>query len=186
MTVPATGFTTYVNSANALNFEGTGITPYVIKTNTDATKVSLVAKTSVAAGEPVLLYADGGATKSVPVAATATADADNLLVAGTGAKVKYSDTDQNYILWTNGDGVTGFYRANSTDGNTVAVGKAYLHIPSGNGARFFSLDLDGETTAINSVNVNVNENGCFDLQGRRVAQPTKGLYIVNGKKVVIK
>ncbi len=186
VTVPATGFTTYVNSANALNFEGTGITPYVIKTNADATKVSLVAKTSVAAGEPVLLYADGGATKSVPVAATATADADNLLVAGTGAKVKYSDTDQNYILWTNGDGVTGFYRANSTDGNTVAVGKAYLHISSGSGARFFSLDLDGETTAINSVNVNVNENGCFDLQGRRVAQPTKGLYIVNGKKVVIK
>jgi len=26
----------------------------------------------------------------------------------------------------------------------------------------------------------------FDLQGRKVSQPTKGLYIVNGKKVVIK
>ena len=49
---------------------------------------------------------------------------------------------------------------------------------------------DNETTDITMVQgegfmVNGSDN-YYDLQGRRVAQPTKGLYIVNGKKVVIK
>ena len=35
-------------------------------------------------------------------------------------------------------------------------------------------------------NDNQNENRYYDLQGRRVAQPTKGIYILNGKKVVVK
>ena len=46
-----------------------------------------------------------------------------------------------------------------------------------------------ETTGI-SATLNdkgeITNHSCFDLQGRRVAQPTRGLYIVNGKKVVIK
>ena len=46
----------------------------------------------------------------------------------------------------------------------------------------------GDVTTIKGVEAgNVAENGAiFDLQGRRVANPIKGLYIVNGKKVVIK
>jgi hypothetical protein len=47
--------------------------------------------------------------------------------------------------------------------------------------------ISGGATAIRSVNSNTaNTNAIFDLSGRRVAQPTKGLYIINGKKVVIK
>jgi hypothetical protein len=50
---------------------------------------------------------------------------------------------------------------------------------------FFGLD---ETKDVNEVRVKMeDERGeYYDLQGRRVAQPTKGLYIVNGKKVFIK
>ena len=44
----------------------------------------------------------------------------------------------------------------------------------------------GETTAITNVYQNENESRYYDLQGRRVAQPAKGLYINNGKKVVVK
>lgn len=56
------------------------------------------------------------------------------------------------------------------------------------GARGLTIAFaDDETTAIHNVNDNVNLNKVvFDLQGRRVLQPGKGLYIVNGKKVVIK
>ena len=44
-----------------------------------------------------------------------------------------------------------------------------------------------ETTGINNVNrETITNNRYYDLQGRKVAQPTKGLYIVNGRKVVIK
>ena len=47
--------------------------------------------------------------------------------------------------------------------------------------------FDGGTTGISATLVNSEErivNSVFDLQGRKVAQPTKGLYIVNGKKVM--
>ena len=46
---------------------------------------------------------------------------------------------------------------------------------------------DGEITGIKSIEREAkNVEGYYDLLGRRVAQPTKGLYIVNGKKVVVK
>ena len=52
---------------------------------------------------------------------------------------------------------------------------------------------DGETTGIECISVtkeklhrNVNAEGIFDLQGRKVSKPTKGVYINNGKKVIIK
>ncbi len=52
---------------------------------------------------------------------------------------------------------------------------------------------DGEQTTTRIENVNVENStrgidldGIFDLQGRRVENPTKGLYIINGRKVVIK
>ena len=47
--------------------------------------------------------------------------------------------------------------------------------------------IDGETTGIENVNrETINNNRYFNLNGQRVAQPTKGLYIVNGKKVIVK
>ena len=65
------------------------------------------------------------------------------------------------------------------------MGKAYLTYSGALAPEFFGFD---ETTDINTLNVERETlNGeVYDLQGRRVAQPTKGLYIVNGKKVVIK
>ena len=56
-------------------------------------------------------------------------------------------------------------------------------------AASFNLDLgEGETTGISSMNNSecIMHNEYFDLQGRRVAQPKKGLYIQNGKKLIIK
>ena len=49
------------------------------------------------------------------------------------------------------------------------------------------IEYEDETTAIISIkNGQVDSVTYYDLQGRRVAQPTKGLFIVNGKKVVVK
>jgi hypothetical protein len=55
-------------------------------------------------------------------------------------------------------------------------------------AASFNLDLgEGETTGLNlTPSLSQGEGACFDLQGRRVAQPKKGLYIQNGKKLIIK
>ena len=52
----------------------------------------------------------------------------------------------------------------------------------------FDVDEEGNTTGVADINrETITNNGdFFNLAGQRVAQPTKGLYIVNGKKVVIK
>ena len=73
----------------------------------------------------------------------------------------------------------------------LGANKAYLAVPNGGGAAKggFSLNFDDETGISLTPAPSPESEGrdaWYDLQGRRVAQPTKGLYIVNGKKVVIK
>ena len=49
------------------------------------------------------------------------------------------------------------------------------------------IDGGGEATAVQSVAVVQQQTGhCYDLQGRRVEQPSKGLYVKDGRKVIIK
>ena len=85
-----------------------------------------------------------------------------------------------YVLANKAQGV-GFYKLAS--GDKVPAGKAYLTI-GGTPAPDF-LGFDGGTTSINELNVKGQADGTyFNLAGQRVAQPTKGLYIVNGKKVI--
>ena len=53
-------------------------------------------------------------------------------------------------------------------------------------ARALTLSFDDEATAISSIEAAKADNGYYNLSGQRVENPTKGLYIVNGKKVIIK
>lgn len=184
VTVSAAGYATYV-SANNLDFTSTSIKAYEAKVN--AGKVVLTPINKVQAGTGVVLYKEGGATESIPVCTDYDTADDNELVAGTGAAVETTDGSYtNYIL-NNVSGI-GFYKAN---GQTVASNRAYLHTLTANisgGAPLYMFFNDSETTGINAVKgAEFKVNGeYYDLQGRRVAQPTKGLYIVNGRKVVIK
>lgn len=53
------------------------------------------------------------------------------------------------------------------------------------GVRLF-VNIDDEETGVENVNVNVNDNDntIYDLSGRRISEAQKGVYIVNGKKVL--
>ena len=70
---------------------------------------------------------------------------------------------------------------------TLPAGKAYLNIAVSS-APFLSLDFGDEATNIADVISKMEDvkGEVYNLNGQRVAQPTKGLYIVNGRKVVIK
>ena len=69
---------------------------------------------------------------------------------------------------------------------TIPSGKPYITIAGGGARDFLGFDED-DTTGLTLVNSEQRmENSYFNLAGQRVAQPTKGLYIVNGKKVIIK
>ena len=137
----------------------------------------------VAAGTGVLLRALNSATEfKVPVtAATAEATTGNLFVRGAGAAVASEDGGKyNYVLGKH-NGEVGFYKAG---GMTVATDKAYIQT-SISSARI-AIDFDEmDVTGVNEVKTTNRTNEFYDLQGRKVAQPTKGLYIVNGKKVLV-
>lgn len=85
------------------------------------------------------------------------------------------------------------YNPNAEDSQMKGF-RAYFQLKgTAASARAFNIDFgDGEATGIISVSgsgLMVNgSDGCYDLQGRRIeGQPTqKGVYIVNGKKTVIK
>ncbi|SFW22216.1 hypothetical protein SAMN02910409_0929 [Prevotellaceae bacterium HUN156] len=78
----------------------------------------------------------------------------------------------------------GFHKFNGTN---VPGRKAYLLLDKTNGARELNIVFDGETTALEQVHSSESiTHSYYDLQGRKVNAPVKGLYIVNGKKVVIK
>ena len=74
---------------------------------------------------------------------------------------------------------------------TLGAFRGYFETPATTPAREFVIDFGDETTGIGIINhstFNVQRStfNVYDLQGRKVANPTKGLYIVNGKKIVIK
>ena len=114
----------------------------------------------------------------------------NKLIAGTGSTPVDSSNKYYKLTYENADKDNfGFYWG-ALDGGPFLLkkGKAYLRLPKSAFARYFS--LDDETTGINSMDngqFSIDNEAVYDLQGRKVAQPTKGgLYIVNGKKVVLK
>ena len=70
-------------------------------------------------------------------------------------------------------------------GTSIPAGKAYLNIVA-SGREFIGFG-DEDATGIEAVKQNAKaDNQYFNLAGQRVTQPTKGLYIVNGKKVIVK
>ena len=112
---------------------------------------------------------------------------DNLLrgYAGTEAYAEVAlptDGSTNYVL-TVMDGVAGFYR--KVAGFKVYNNKAYLNVPTNAKAlRMRFVDADG-TTEIHDVMIEQSADNCiYDLTGRRVRYAGKGVYIVNGKKVM--
>lgn len=64
--------------------------------------------------------------------------------------------------------------------------RAYMVVEGGASSRELDLVIDGVSTGIKNMKVGTDDNVYYDLQGRRVLYPTKGLYIVNGRKVIIK
>lgn len=96
-----------------------------------------------------------------------------------------SATDPIYVLATIDANTVGFKKFSGT---AIDQYKAYLQLGTQTQASAFRFEIEGETTGINTLNVERGTvNGeVYNLNGQRVAQPAKGLYIVNGRKVIIK
>ena len=191
------------NSDHALDFSGVSdVTAYTAALNNDGTAVTFTKVTGAVPAHTGLLIraAALGGSADVPVASSVAAPVANDFVAVTEASGV--DITTGFVLGTK-DGVQGFYHANSTSGTHLAKGKAYLPAV-GTSSRLKMIFGDDDTTGIdNALNDNAektSDNSFYNLQGQRVIVPQrsaktgdassaglkKGLYIVNGKKVIIK
>lgn len=177
---PAKEYTTYVTT-KALDFTGLDLKAYVAISST-TNSVTLEEVTKVPAGTALVLKKGDETLYAVPVAASASAPAVNLLKGSATESYTVANNGDAYVL---SDGA--FHPVNA---GTLATGKAYIlktDVPS-TSAPFLNLTF-GETTGI-SATLNHKEqiikDTFFNLNGQRVAQPNKGLYIMNGRKVVVK
>ena len=170
------GYATYY-SENPLDFTGTGLTAYIAEVNGSA--VSFTEVTSVPAETGVLVKGDKGAY-TVNVVSSSTDVSTNAFV----GVLNYTKVENTgiYVLMNGANGV-GFYKT-TADAFTVSAHTAYL--PATASGRAF-IGFDDETTGIKTVSNAAENNGMiFNLNGQRVSLPKGGLYIKNGKKVIIK
>ena len=179
---PAKTYTT-LTSKYDLDFTGLGLEAYIVKDN-DASDgyVTLTQVNKVPANTGLVLVKTSGTTFNVPVFdGTGADDVTGNLMAGSATTTTTVAANAGYILK---DGA--FHP--SSGANALPAGKAYLNIEVSTSAPILNLDFGGGTTGINAVNGSeFKVNGeYYNLAGQRVANPTKGLYIVNGKKVIIK
>ena len=74
----------------------------------------------------------------------------------------------------------------STGATTIKGTRAYIKAKTA-AARIAGFAIDGEeTTAINGITISKDNAPIYNLNGQRVAKPAKGMYVKNGKKVVMK
>lgn len=181
--VSAVKFATYVPTINVVvPAEAKVYTAKVNKAKSAVVLTEVPEGSVIAKGTPVLVGAEAGSYNFAASAGEATTVADNDLKAaaadtkGDGATI-YALVEQ--------DGKAVF--APLKEGVAVSVGHAYLELPAASATRFYSIQFGGETTGINEVNAAAKADGAYyTLQGVKTSKAAKGVYIHNGKKVVIK
>lgn len=183
----ATHFEVSLNAVNGKSYATFcapfGVTVADTKANTlvmDASKkfVTLNEIAEVPANTGVLLVNETGATTAtVTINDAAAATVANNVLVGTLAPHAKEAGD---LFLGNNEGVVGFY---DWAGTSLVANRAY--IPAATAAGVRALLFDNTTTGVNAATLNNASQKVFDLQGRRVEKAQKGLYIVNGKKVVL-
>ncbi len=175
--VTSHGWATYIPEYNVEFEEGDA---WVVTAATQTNGITLAPVSSVPAQTPVLLKGEG--TKTMTVIESASAPETNLLEVYNGTTVSGK---WPWVLAIDGDGAA-FKQWTGEMSDLQGRVLMWLDFKDGNGTRTLALDEDG-TQGISDVQRSTLNAKCYtDLQGRHVAQPSKGLYIVNGKKVIIK
>ncbi len=169
-----------------------GLTAYAVVSTDEYAAVE--AKDDIAANEGVIL--EGNGTFSLKIKNEATSDWSNNLLEGTkvATTITLAANETYYILGKGSNGI-GLYQPALEEAEGTAflnnANKAYLKIVSENvaqAAKYFSFSFGEGTTGIEGIEAEGANNGkIYDITGREVKAITApGLYIINGKKVVVK
>ena len=175
--------TFYCIGGNYQAAEGTQV--FTVKLEGTEIKMNEVSDRIAKSGQGVVLKKTTTGNFTMTLTETAPAgDFSSNNLDGTMTQINTTGANDYYVL--GGKNGAGFYKLSNTSG-TIGANKAYLTYSGGGGAGAREFFLFDEATGIEIPTVeDVNADAVvYDLQGRRVVNPTKGLYIVNGKKVFI-
>ena len=182
VSVSEAGFATYATTNNVVVPNDENVKVMTVKVNDDNSTITLndvAAGTVIPAKTGILVKAPAGNCDFVVTSEAGKDLTNNDLKAAT--KDETSNGTTYFALTKIGDKV-GF--ALVENGVVIPAGKAYLEVPAATAAKFFS--LDGEATGINSVKTAKADGAYYTLEGVKTTKPVKGLYIHNGKKIVVK
>ena len=169
------GYATYYSSYG-LDFAAAGLEAYIAKLN--GTTVEFNKIDDAPSNTGVLLKGAKG-TYKLPVIVSTTDVTDNAFF---GVLEDTKVAGGIFVLMNGGQGV-GFYK--TTAEFTVGANTAYLPATAAHARDFIGFG-DDTTTSINAISNEKMNGEVYNLNGQRVVAPAKGLYIVNGKKVVLK
>lgn len=186
------GFGTFYTDKNYVLPQGLTAFGYTsIDGNNTLTKsVEYVAGDIVPANTAVVVKGAKGSYNYYNTEETATKTIEKNLLKGvtTDTKIEAKSGVKRYILTRADDGILDFYRTNTGNIN-VKANRAYLEVPTAMAVASFS--LEGSATGINNVVTTAAKQGIYTISGVRLnATTTKelpaGIYIVDGKKVIVK
>ena len=186
VTITAAGYATFYAPVAVEVAEG--VKAYAVTINGDWATLNEIQGGIIPANTGVVLQGEANTYNFAITTTTATVDSD---LTGTAAATYI--TDDAYVLTaddTSEAGVCFGKASKNQQSNTSWLNnshKAYLPASVANGAASYSFRFEDGTTAIENVEVENEVKAIYDLTGRRVEEITApGIYIVNGKKVLVK
>ena len=183
------GWATY-SSVYPLDFSGTGLEAYIV-TGSNGNAILKEPVTKVPANTGLVISGTAGAEFTIPLTLDTPDDVSENKMVAVSEQItleKATDGNENFVLSVQSGKVV-FARINN-DAATVRAGQAYLVLPTDVAAPWLAIDGDDEETTslreMRNEETGMGNAQYYTLDGRRVSEPTKGIYIMNGKKVVIK
>lgn len=187
-TVTTLGYASF-SWPRALDFTNSGLTAFIAK-DCNGQSIQLHEVTKVPANTGLILKGIAGSENTYSLETTDEETLDDVSsnqLTGTASGAYTVEGENIYVLSNLDDGTPGFYNAN--EGIHVGQYKAYLaytgDIPARTGLTF---DEGDAATGIESCKQEEGKGSLlfYDLQGRNVNQPQKGVYVINGRKVIVK
>lgn len=187
LTIAANDYTTLCLPFNVKLPEGTAVKAYYASAAAgDVLKLTEITGI-ILANEGVILQNTDAADANINLAITTEEGTsfDNKLKGVTAKREGYTALN-NYVLAAK-NGTTGFYKAKFT---AITANKAYLPVANVQNAQgvMMAFSFGNEVTGIDNVNATAPAaKKYYDLQGRRVLYPAKGIFVTeNGQKVLFK
>lgn len=158
-----------------------------IVTVAEGGKATVSEVTDIPANQGVVLVSETAA-KATLTLGSASANCTSNILSGTNPRFTIEENAKsNYYIFGNGGNGVGFYHPNNT---TLKENRAFLPasvVTASGSVNGFKLDFGGVNTGIEAAIQTDEANATYyDLSGRRVIRPAKGIYVKNGRKVYVK